>query len=64
MPGLVSLEMDDVIGMFGEDTCNASGNRLISFLNEVELVVFNGRSFVVEPEWTRVRPTLKQMSII
>ena len=21
-----------MIGMFGEDTCNASGNRLISFL--------------------------------
>ena len=25
-----SVEVDDVIGMFGEDTCNASGNRLIS----------------------------------
>ena len=24
-----SVEMDDVIGMFGEDTCNASGNRLM-----------------------------------
>ena len=24
------VEVDDVIGMFGEDTCNASGNRLIS----------------------------------
>ena len=23
-----SVEVDDVIGMFGEDTCNASGNRL------------------------------------
>ena len=39
-----SVEVDDVIGMFGEDTCNASGNRLISFLNEVELVVCNGRN--------------------
>ena len=39
--------MDDVIGMFGEDTCNASGNRLISFLNEVELVVCNGKSMVL-----------------
>ena len=49
--------MGDVIGMFGDDTCNAiSGNRLISFLNDVELVVCNGRSLVVEPEWTRVRP--------
>ena len=53
-----------MIGMFGEDTCNASGNRLISFLNEVELVVCNGRKLVVEPEWTRVRPSLKQKSII
>ena len=56
-----SIELDDVVGMFGEDTCNASGNRLISFLNEVELVVCNGRNLVVEPE---LRPTLKQMSKI
>ena len=56
-----SVEVDDVIGMFGEDTCNASGNRLISFLNEVELV---GRKLVVEPEWTRVRPSLKHKFII
>ena len=53
-----SVEMNDVIGMFGEDTFNASGNGLISFLNEVELVVCNGRSLVVEPERTRVGPTL------
>ena len=52
-----SVEVDDVIGMFWEDTCNASGNRLISFLNEVELVVCNGRKLVVEPEWTRVKPS-------
>ena len=31
--------LDDVMGMFGEGKCNASGNRLISFLNEVELVI-------------------------
>ena len=40
-----SVEMDDVIGLFGEDTCNSSGNRLISFLNEMELAVCNGRNF-------------------
>ena len=56
-----SVEVDDMIGMFGEDACNASGNRLISFLKEVELVVCNGRKLVVEPEWTRVRPSLKQI---
>ena len=55
-----SVELDDVIGMFGEDTCNA---RLVSFLNEVEMVVCNGRKFMLEPEWTRVRPSLKQKSI-
>ena len=38
-----SVDVDDVICMFGEETCNASGNRLISFLNEVELVICNGR---------------------
>ena len=32
-----SSEVDDVIGMFGEETCNASG-KLISFLNEVDFV--------------------------
>ena len=46
-----------MIGMFGEDACNASGNRLVSFLNEVEMVVCNGRKFMLEPEWTRVRPS-------
>ena len=52
-----------MIGMFGEDTSNASGNKLISFLNEIELFVCNNRKLVVEPEWTRVRPSLKQKSI-
>ncbi len=57
-----SPELDDVIGMFGEGKCKVS--RLISFLNEVELVVCNGREFTVEPQWTRARPSLKQKSII
>ena len=59
-----STDVDDVIGMFGEKTCNASGNRFISFLNEVELVVCNGRQLVLEPEWTRVRPSLDQKLVI
>ena len=59
-----SSQVDDVIGMFGEDTCNASDNKLISFLNEVELVVCDGRKLVVEPEWTRVRPSSKQKFVI
>ena len=59
-----STDVDDVIGMFGEEICNANGNRFISFLNEVELVVCNGRQLVLEPEWTRVRPSLDQKSVI
>ena len=51
-------DVDDVIGMFGEETCNARGNKFTSFLIEVELVV-NGRQLALEPEWTRVRPSLR-----
>ena len=43
---------------------NASENRLLSFLNEVELMTCNGRKLVSEPEWTRVSPSLKQKSVI
>ena len=50
------VDDDDVIGRFGEDTCNASGNKLISLFHEVELVACNGRQLVSEPEWTKVRP--------
>ena len=39
-----SADADDVVG---EDTCNASGNRLVSFLSEVAC---NSRKFVIEPE--------------
>ena len=56
------VQIDDVVGMFGEDTCNASGNRLLSFFNEVELMICNGRKLESEPEWTRVRPSLKQVN--
>ena len=59
-----SAQIDDVVGMFGENTWNVSGNRLLSFLNEVELMICNVRKLVSEPEWTRIRPSLKQNSII
>ena len=55
---------DDVIGKFGEGTCHASGNKLISLLCEVELVACNGRQLVSDPKWTRVRPSLDQKSVI
>ena len=41
-----------------------SGNKLTSFLNKLELVICNGRRCVSEPEWTRVRPSLDQKSIL
>ena len=50
--------------MFGKNTCNFSGNRLLSFLNEVELMICNGRKLGSEPEWISIRPSLKQKSII
>ena len=59
-----STDVDDVVGMFGEESCNGSGNKLVSFLNEVELVICNGRKLVPEPEWTRIRPRLGQKSVI
>ena len=34
-----STDVGDAIGIFDEDTGNASGNKLISFLNKVELVI-------------------------
>ena len=55
-----SAQLDNVVGMFGENMCNVSVNRLLSFLNEVELMICNGRKLVYEPEWTRVRCSLKQ----
>ena len=58
------MQVDDAIGMFGENTCNPSGNPLVSFLNEVKLLICNCRKLTSEPEWTRVRPSLKQKSII
>ena len=36
----------------------------ISSSHEVELVACNGRLLVSEPEWTRVRPSLDQKSVI
>ena len=49
-----------LVYMLGENMWNASGNRLLSFLNEVKVMICNGRKLVSEPEWTRVRPSLKQ----
>ena len=37
---------------------------IILFLNEVELVICNGRQLVLELEWTRVRLRLDKKSVI
>ena len=53
-----STDVDEVIGS------NRNGNKLISFLNELELVICYGRRCVSEPEWARVRPSLDRKSVI
>ena len=45
-------------------TPNNNGEKLVSFLTEVDLVSCNGRTFVTEPEWTHIRPGLKQKYVI
>ena len=45
-----SLQIDDVIGTLGENMCNTSGDRLLYFLNEVELIICSNRKLVSEPE--------------
>ena len=50
--------------MFGEETSNNNGEKLVSFLTKVDIVSCNDRTFVTEPEWTRIRLGLKQKSII
>ena len=57
-------EIDEVIGMFGDETSNNNGEKLVSFLTEVDLVSCNGRNFVTEPDWIRIYSGLKQKSII
>ena len=57
-------EIDEVIGMFGEETSNNNGEKLVSFLTEVDLVSCNGHTFVTEPEWTLICLGIKQKSII
>ena len=33
-----------MIGIFGENTCSASGNHFLFFFNEVELMICNART--------------------
>ena len=56
-------EINVVTAMFSEETYNNNGEKLVSFLTEVDLVSCNGRTFVTEPKWTHICPGLKQKSI-
>ena len=59
-----SDDIDDVIGMFGENTCNSNGNLLITLLDNCNLMICNGRTLLSDPQWTRVQTHLNHKSII
>ena len=44
-----SDDVDDVIGMFGETTCNSNGNLLITLLPNCNLMICNGRTLLSDP---------------
>ena len=54
-------KIDEVIGMFGEETSNNNGERLVSFLTEVDFVSCNGHIFVTELEWTHALASNKSL---
>ncbi len=54
----------DVIGQFGETTCNANGKRLVNLLHASDMYALNGRKFSREPVWTRCRLSRFEQSII
>ena len=47
-----SKDVDDVIGTFGENTCNSNGNLLIDLLQNCNQIVCNGRTLLSDPQWT------------
>ena len=59
-----SNDIDDVIGMFGEASCNSNGNLLIELLHNCDLMICNGRTMLTDPQWTRVQNRLGHKSII
>ena len=59
-----SNDVDDVIGMFGEASCNCNGKLLIELLQNCNLVICNGRTMLKDPQWTRVQNRLGHKSII
>ena len=58
------LDSDDVVGSFGEEVCNSNGTKLIELMEQSDLVLWNNREFCIEPQWTRIMPSLGQHSIV
>ena len=58
------LDSDNVVGSFGEEVCNSNGTKLIELMQESDLVLWNNREFCIEPQWTRIMPSLGQHSIV
>ena len=58
------LDSDDVVGPFGEEVCNSNGTKLIELMQQSDLVLWNNREFCIEPQWTRIMPSLGQHSIV
>ena len=51
-------DVDGVIGMFGETASNSNGNLLIELLHGCDLIVYNGRTLLGVPHWTRIQSQL------
>ena len=59
-----SNEADNIIRMFGEATCNSSGNLLFELLHNCDLMICNERTMLTDPQWTQVQNCLGYKSII
>ena len=59
-----SKDVDDVIEMFGENSCNNNGNLLIELLQNCNLMVCNGTTLLSDPQWTRVQSRFGHKLII
>ena len=64
MLGWATAGTCDVVGMFGGDTCNTNGNLLIELLHNCDLMIYNGRTLLCDPQWTQVQSRLGHKSII
>ena len=51
--GRASVHMDR-IGIYGEDSRNSRGTKLLRFLEAIDMYAVNGRKHCADPEWTRV----------